>query len=179
MHIVIAGAARSGKTTLAKKIRELGFIHYKMDSIKRGMCKVNNIKTVGWTDYSKEVVTVIKQVIEDEKEDNIIFDTPHISPLDAKELEKDAVVIFLGYDTMSTNTFLSLTKKYDKNTWSSNLPKEELIELFLDCKKFSIENKKLCKKLGIKYFDVSKDRNKVLNEAYLYITDKLKISNVI
>ena len=36
-HIIIAGASRSGKTTLALKLAKHGFIHYKMDSIKRGI----------------------------------------------------------------------------------------------------------------------------------------------
>ena len=33
-HIIIAGASRSGKTTLALKLAKHGFIHYKMDSKK-------------------------------------------------------------------------------------------------------------------------------------------------
>ena len=36
-HIIIAGASRSGKTTLALKLAKHGFVHYKMDSIKRGI----------------------------------------------------------------------------------------------------------------------------------------------
>ena len=36
-HVIIAGASRSGKTTLSLKLRERGFTHYKMDTIKRGL----------------------------------------------------------------------------------------------------------------------------------------------
>ena len=36
-HIIIAGASRSGKTTLALKFKKEGFVHYKMDTIKRGL----------------------------------------------------------------------------------------------------------------------------------------------
>ena len=36
-----------------------------------------------WTDFSKGVCTIIGQVMDDEMEDNIIFDTPHISVKDS------------------------------------------------------------------------------------------------
>lgn len=175
-HIIIAGCARSGKTTLSRKLKKNGFIHYKMDSIKRGICKYHSIKTDNWTDYSKGVVTIIRQIIEDEKEDNIIFDTPHISPLDAEKLKKYAIIIFLGYPDMRQKEFRENTKKYDKNTWSSQLPLDEQKELFQSSKDFSIQNKKDCKKTEIPYFNVSKNRNKVLNKAKNYILSELERS---
>lgn len=178
MHIIIAGAARSGKTTLSRKFKKLGFIHYKMDSIKRGICKFLGVKTIKWTDFSKGVCMMIEQVIEDEREDNIIFDTPHISVLDAvKLMGEDAIVIFLGYDSMDFKTFKSNTDKYDKGTWSSELPIDELKALFEDCRAFSEENKKQCEAVGIKYFDVTEDRERVLDEAYKYVVEKLDLKN--
>lgn len=179
MHIIIAGAARSGKTTLSRRFKELGFIHYKMDSIKRGICKYLDIKTSKWTDFSKGVCMMIGQVVNDEREDNIIFDTPHISVMDAASLmSDDVIVVFLGYDSMDFDTFKKNTDKYDKGTWSSELPLDELKKLFEDSKKFSIENKEQCEAVGIKYFDVTKNRERVLDEAYQYVVDKIEKNKV-
>ncbi len=177
MHIIIAGAARSGKTTLSKMLRDKGFIHYKMDSIKRGVCKYFDVKTMYWTDFSDGVTTIIEQVINDEVDDNIIFDTPHISVLDARRLVSDnTIVIFLGYDHMSFDTFYDNIKKYDKNTWCGKLSYDELKEIFDDSVRYSIENKNACYKYGIPYFDVSDDKMNTINSAYSYILAKLELN---
>ena len=175
MHIVIAGAARSGKTTLSRMLKNKGFIHYKMDSIKRGVCKYFDIKTVYWTDFSKGVCSIIKQVMDDEFEDNIIFDTPHICVTDSLDLIRDdTIVLFLGYDHMDFDTFLDNVKKYDQNTWVGKLSMNELKELFDDSVKFSKDNREECLKYNIKYFDVSDNRDEVLNDACSYVLDILK-----
>lgn len=175
MHIVIAGAARSGKTTLSRMLKDRGFIHYKMDSIKRGVCRYFDIKTVYWTDFSKGVCSIIKQVIDDEFEDNIIFDTPHISVNDSLELVRDdTIVLFLGYDHMDFDTFLDNVSKYDQNTWVGKLSYDELKELFEDSVKFSIDNRKDCLENNIKYFDVSENREEVLDEACSYVLNLIE-----
>ena len=35
--VIVAGCTRTGKTTLSRRLREKGFNHYKMDTIKRGI----------------------------------------------------------------------------------------------------------------------------------------------
>lgn len=175
MHIVIAGAARSGKTTLSRMLKDRGFIHYKMDSIKRGVCRYFDIKTVYWTDFSKGVCSIIKQVIDDEFEDNIIFDTPHISVNDSLELVRDdTIVLFLGYDHMDFDTFLDNVSKYDQNTWVGKLSYDELKELFEDSVKFSMDNRKDCLENNIIYFDVSENREEVLDEACSYVLNLIE-----
>ena len=175
MHIVIAGAARSGKTTLSRMLKDKGFIHYKMDSIKRGVCRYFDVKTMYWTDFSKGVCTIIKQVMDDEFEDNIIFDTPHISVLDSLDLVRnDTIVLFLGYDHMDFDTFLSNVRMYDQDTWVGKLSMDELKELFDDSVKFSKDNRKECLENNIAYFDVSEDRENVLKKACSYVLDILE-----
>ena len=175
MHIVIAGAARSGKTTLSRMLKDRGFIHYKMDSIKRGVCRYFDIKTVYWTDFSKGVCTIIKQVMDDEFEDNIIFDTPHISVNDSLDLVRDdTIVLFLGYDHMDFDTFLDNVSKYDQNTWVGKLSYDELKELFEDSVKFSMDNRKDCLENNIIYFDVSENREEVLDEACSYVLNLIE-----
>lgn len=36
-HLVLMGASSARKTTLALKLSNLGYLHYKMDSIKSGI----------------------------------------------------------------------------------------------------------------------------------------------
>lgn len=172
MHIIIAGCARSGKTTLCKKTRELGFVHYKMDSVKRGVCKHFNIKTTLWTDFSLGVRDIIEQIILDEYEDNILFDTPHLSVEDADYLREkyNVLVVYMGYTSMSYERFKSFISSYEIDTWCSKLDEEELRDLYDGCVKFSIENKtKISNLSNIKYFDISDDPEGVIEQAFNYI----------
>ncbi len=176
MHIIIAGCARSGKTTLCKKTRDLGFVHYKMDSVKRGVCKHFNIKTVGWTDFSDGVRDIIEQIILDEEEDNILFDTPHLSVEDANYLQEkyNVLVVYMGYIHMTYDDFKKWIATYENDTWCLKLPEDELKDLFDGCVLFSKENSEKISKLNnIKYFDISNNPEEVINEAFNYIKENV------
>ena len=69
MHIIIAGTARSGKTTLSLMLKELGYVHYKMDSIKRGICEAYNLHYDNWDKISPIMATIINRMIQDNKTD--------------------------------------------------------------------------------------------------------------
>ena len=82
MHIIIAGTARAGKTTISLMLKEYGYVHYKMDSIKRGICEAYNIKYDNWNKVSPIMATIINRMIQDNKTDtnylleNYLFDIP-------------------------------------------------------------------------------------------------------
>ena len=174
MHIIIAGCARSGKTTLCKKTRELGFVHYKMDSVKRGVCRHFNIKTKLWTDFSDGVRDIIEQIILDEYEDNILFDTPHLSVEDADYLrvKYNVLVVYMGYTEMKYEDFKKFIATYDNDTWCMKLDEVELRDLFDGCVKFSIENKtKISNISEIKYFDISSNPEETIDKAFNYIRE--------
>ena len=64
MHVIIAGAARSGKTTLSLMLNKYGYTHYKMDSIKRGICESYELKYDDWKDISPIMCRIINRVID-------------------------------------------------------------------------------------------------------------------
>jgi len=175
MHIIIAGCARSGKTTLCKRTRDLGFIHYKMDSVKRGVCRHFNIKTKLWTDFSDGVRDIIEQIIQDEVEDDLLFDTPHISVEDAYYLKDkyNVLVVFMGYVSMSYEDFKEYISTYDNDTWCGKLPEDELKDLYDGCVKFSIENKEKAAEFGINYFDISNGPEEAIDAAFNYIRESV------
>ena len=58
MHIIIAGCARSGKTTLSLMLNKYGYVHYKMDSIKKRIYEVDNLK---YKDIVQHIYTNMKK----------------------------------------------------------------------------------------------------------------------
>lgn len=179
-HIIIAGAPRAGKTTLSLELIKLGYIHYKMDSIKRGIFKIFNIDNDDWEYSSQKMAELIDIMLNENITDTVkdkefyILDTPHLQPKDVKLIkEKNILVIFLGYSQISPLEELKLIRKYDKeNYWSSKVPDDEMLKLVEQNIKYSELIKDECKRLNIPYFDTSHDREKILEEAKKYIIEK-------
>ena len=176
-HVIVAGAARSGKTTLSLMLNEYGYTHYKMDSIKRGICESFNIKYDDWESVSPIICKIINRVIVDNKTDtnylkeNYLFDTPFIYPKDIGLIDtSDTKVLFIGYKDIDPNEEIKLIRENDnENFWTSKITDEELMKWTKDNIEFSKYLEEECKKYNIKYFDTSKDRNNVLKEALEYI----------
>ena len=136
MHVIIAGTARAGKTTVSMTLNERGFVHYKMDSIKRGMCEAYNLKYDDWDLVSPIMCKIINRIIIDNKTDTnykyekYLFDTPFIYPKDLELIDTtDTLVIFMGYpDLTYEEAFLGI-RKYDKDTyWTSKIDDNELMQ---------------------------------------------------
>lgn len=180
MHVIIAGAARAGKTTLSLMLNEHGFTHYKMDSIKRGICESYLLKYDDWKDVSPIMCTIINRIIEDNKTDTnylkekYLFDTPFLYPKDIQYINtEDTKVIFLGYAHIDVDEEVRLIRENDlENYWTTKISDEELSRWTYDNIEFSKYLEEECKKYNIKYFDTSKDREKVLEEALKYIINE-------
>lgn len=182
-HIIIAGASRSGKTTLALKLAKHGFIHYKMDSIKRGIDDNFYEKRDDWREISPKMTHLIWTIIEDSETDQIkgkefyVIDTCHVYPKDLYNKDiKNTIIIFLGYKDLDIYKKLEEMKKYDAdNIWTKNQSDEDNLynlELGVPYSKSVCEE---CLKYEIRYFDTSENFNEVINEAYHYL---LKKSNI-
>ena len=180
MHVIIAGAARSGKTTLSLMLNKYGYTHYKMDSIKRGICESYELKYDDWKDISPIMCRIINRVIEDNKTDTnfgyekYLFDTPFLYPKDIEMINTlDTVVIFMGYAHIGVDDELKEIRLNDKeHYWTSKIDDDELRRWTYDNIEFSKYLESECKRLNIKYFDTSKNRNQVLKEALDYILSK-------
>lgn len=173
MHVIIAGAARAGKTTLSLMLNEYGFTHYKMDSIKRGICESYDLKYDDWEGVSPIMCKIINRIILDNRTDTnfgvekYLFDTPFLYPKDIEMIDtSETKVIFLGYAHIDVEEELKLIRKYDKeNFWTSKISDEELRRWTYDNIEFSKYLESECAKLGIPYYDTSKDRKNVLKRA--------------
>lgn len=171
MHVIIAGAARSGKTTLALKLNKYGFTHYKMDSIKRGIWESYKLAYDDWENVSPIICKIINRIILDNRTDTnymlekYLFDTPFLYPKDIKLIDtSETKVIFLGYAHIDVDEGVRLIRKYDKeNFWTSKKSDEELTKEVRENIEFSKYLEKECERLGITYYDTSFDREEVLN----------------
>ena len=179
MHVIIAGAARSGKTTLSLMLNEYGYTHYKMDSIKRGICESYFLKYDDWEDVSPIMCRIINRIIEDNKTDTnymkekYLFDTPFLYPKDIEMINtEDTKVVFLGYAHIDIENEMKLIREHDEeNYWTNKISDEALRKETYDNIEFSKYLEDECNKLGIKYFDTSNNRNDVLKEVLDYIVN--------
>ena len=177
MHVIIAGAARAGKTSLSLMLNKYGFTHYKMDSVKRGICEALNIKFDNWESISPIMCTVINRIILDNKTDTnygiekYLFDTPFLYPKDIEKIDtSETKVIFLGYAHTDVDKYMEKIREYDENhIWSSKISDEALRKWTNDDIEYSKLLESECKKYNIPYFDTSENREEVLKEALEYI----------
>ena len=177
-HIIIAGASRSGKTTLATRLKDLGYIHYTMDSIKRGIYNGNFMEGKGsnWKEVSPKMTKLIERLIQDNKEDinyNVEFyviDVGTIYPEDAITLNKmdNVILMFLGYPDVDVSWKVHQMQKYDKalNSWTKNLPEDQITGMVNFSVGFSKEVRKQCLENNIMFFDTGYNQKEVLDEIY-------------
>ena len=181
-HIILAGGSRCGKTTLSMKLSKLGFVHYKMDTIKRGIDRNfwDKYKSE-WREVSPHMAHLIKVMIEDNQSDIVrgrefyCIDTCHVYPVDLVKCDlKDTVIVFFGYIDIDIEKKIRDIRKYDRKLWSSKLSDEELREYLQTGIDYSKEAKEECDKYGIKFFDTGRNFKKVMKEAKEYILNELK-----
>lgn len=182
-HVIIVGASRCGKTTLSLKLSKLGLVHYKMDSIKRGIDKNfwDGYKD-DWRKVSPHMAKLINVMLSDyetdivNKKEYYLIDTCHLYPSDIAKYDlKNTIIVFIGYGKINVDKKLKMIRKYDKNVWSNLVSDDEMkygIELGIE---YSKEVEYECKKYNIKYFDISYNFKKVLNEIYEYIKNELGV----
>ena len=184
MHIIVAGTARSGKTTLSLMLKELGYVHYKMDSIKRGICEAYNLHYDNWDLVSQVMAIIINRMIEDNKTDtnylleDYVFDIPFLYPKDISLIDTtDTLVIYLGYSSLTPLESFKKIREHDKdNYWTNNITDKKLMTWCYDNVEYSKYLEVECQKYNIKYFDTSYDRDNVLKDVLNYIQNKSKIS---
>ena len=179
-HIIVAGAPRSGKTTISRELTYLGYVHYRLDSIKRAIFSIFCPNEKDWHKASQITVKIIEKLVDDNEQESIrkeffIFDTPHLYPEDVANLDKDKyLIVFIGYTDVDVSEKVQTILEYDAETcWTHKQTKERLHELVQGNIEFSKEIKTQCKKHGIPYFDVSKEPEINLNKVKDYIKKRI------
>ncbi len=180
-HIIIAGCSRTGKTTLSLYFHKLGFVHYKMDTIKRAMFQVLSLKIDDWHVISPMIASMISTIILENSSDKVYnneyycIDTCHLYPIDIINANIDnAIVIFLGYPNINSEEKTKLIREYDDNNiWTTKLDNSQLLHDIDLCIEYSAEVKKQCEELNVPFFDTSYDFNKTIDEARRYIESEM------
>ena len=186
-NILLFGVARSGKSTLAKKILK-EYPNYKimdLDSLLDTFSKTLPEANVGYLyDKVKEnriakfTGCLLNEQVSRYGRDSIyyIIEGDSILPEDIKEnfdLE-NTIVIFLGHNKLTPEEILNNCRKYDSNTeWTSRWKDNKLIKHAKWQLKIGKKIEKQCQKYNYMFVDTSKNRNKILKQTYAQIEKEL------
>ncbi|MBQ4583847.1 MAG: hypothetical protein IJA94_03045 [Bacilli bacterium] len=174
-NIFIAGVARSGKSTLAKKLKEgKEYNHIPLDyftsSLKHNFPDTKIVSNVVIDPLSsKNLSLLLSRVIEimNNQEEKFIIDSAHVLPQDIiKYLDKDKWdIYFVGYPNIPAEEKLAIIRKYDNEfDWTFKKSDEELLDILEQLIELSKDIESECKKHNINFIDTSESITKSVNE---------------
>ena len=182
-NIYIIGVPRSGKTTLAKLIKERfhNINQVSFEAIRNGFIKtlpeldMGNRNSEARANILPEfIVELVKWNSEITKCNTLIegsFTT--VSKLMSLVSEED-IVICLGHGRKSLNEVIDNVIKYDTSKdYTKEWSRDILEKHFYDIEKKDKDNFSDCLKYGINYYDTTK-RDGALNEIMAYLENNLE-----
>ncbi len=181
MLYVLGGAARSGKTLLARRaVSEKGIPYFPLDALFGIL--VNGMPELGiryddpilerpvkmWP-YAKHFFDFFFK-----EENKFLIEGDTILPSQVNEFiiaDKPIRACFLGYPALTGDEKLSLVRQYHQGEkdWTKGFTDEKLlpiVEEMVTCSKYLQDE---CSKYGIKYFDISHDFEGVRSQAFEYL----------
>ena len=174
-NIFIAGAAKSGKSTIAEKLCSKGsYNHIPLDyftaSLKRNFPDIgirSNVLIEGET--SPKLALLLSTVfnIIDDTEEKFIIDSAHIMPIDiVKYIDREKWdIIYVGYPNISAQDKFNLIRKLEHEaSWTHRRNDEELFPMIEKLIENSKEIERQCKELNIRFIDTSGDIKDILKE---------------
>lgn len=186
-NLVILGASRAGKSTLAYEINKI-YPNYQIltgDAIRRAFqdifpqMEINNHQGKGMKeDFAKFSACLFRTHIKD----NVgiyqyIFDSCDVSAENALKFfkEESTMIIFLGYSELTPQEAFENYRKYEKETdWTC----KHSDEYMLDFAETWIEKSKIfkqdCEKFKVRYVDTSYHRESVLKSLVEELAEELK-----
>lgn len=176
-NIAIFGVARSGKTTLARMIKQR-FTNYNIidgDCIRSTFESVlpsNNINHLGGEgmveDFPKFCGQLLAyQIKEHKKIFNFIFESCDVEPYQSKEYFniEDTLVIFLGYPSLTLEEVINNYTEYaEPNDYMMKKTPSEILNratMWLEKSK-TLRNE--CEIYNIRFIDVSYNRNEIFKD---------------
>lgn len=182
-NVIILGAARSGKSTLAYMLHKK--YNYSIISIDSFVSALRDtFPELGITHSNTEnkfkllppfVFSYMKKIINEYPEEKFVLEGWHVYPKDIKELFRDlnVKIVCLGYTKISSTDVLNIIRENEKeNTYTKRMSDEEVNELILKHIEYSKMLEKQCEEYNIKFYDTSFNRENVLNDIINYIIDK-------
>lgn len=179
-NIIILGAARAGKTTLAQMLHNK--YNYSIISIDSFVSALrDSFPELGITHSNTEnkfkllpqfVYSYMKKIINEYPYEKFVMEGWHVLPNDISKLfcNSDIKIICLGYTQISCNEAVLMIRKNEKeNSYTRRMSDDKVNNLIFNHIEYSKTLKEQCKKNNIKFFDTSFNRTEVLEEAIKYL----------
>lgn len=190
-NILIMGIGRAGKTTLSEmiknKYKNYSLIH--SDSLKWAMIRAEEKEQFYRTNIDKQKafehsIYFQKTLLEffnlciskDNNNYGYILESGQLHPKIVKEMIdfENTIVICLGLGNLNKDEMVELCIKHDvEKDWTYGLSREYLKEHAQDWFLTNEMLKNKCPEYGIKYYDTSNNRVKILNDIMKEISDLL------
>lgn len=184
MLYLIGGAARSGKTILARRLlnkKSIPYfcIDYFVSSMDRGMPEID----ISHDDPVKECAyklwprlePMLRNIIEVEPDYIVEGDRllPEFVGKTSSDYPNQVVSCFLGYPAISLD---QKKQEIEKNTntvnnWTEHLSDSDLLKLIGETIEYSKFLQDECRKFNIPYFDVSDDFSKAIENAFHFLLE--------
>jgi len=178
-NVIIVGASRSGKSTVAKQLcKKHNMVYMPFDAIVstiENLYPEIEIKHLDDNiDMSPKIAKFICEFIKhlDYEDINYVFDLYQLYPNDLlKYIDiSNFVIVYMGYPKQSPKEKLEIIKKYARiNDWTRRIDDDEMIEAITA---FTEENKKMynqCLKNNIPFFDTSANFKEMITKIVNYI----------
>jgi len=177
MIYLIGGMPRVGKSTLAQMILERNKISWMpLDTVREALHAVS--PTLGiqegddwWVGHHEKFFPFLRELVDSIQIARMSYtlEGDSFTPTHAEELSKKFQVkaCFLGASKLDVE--ILTTHKGAGDPWLDTVSEEKLNSLPGWIMKKSEEYKSECEKYGVKYFDVSLDHKKTLEDAYEYL----------
>ena len=170
-NILILGAARSGKSTLANMLSdELGHNIISVDAFIGAFQE--NYPELGMSYHTGNnhmvapfVASYANAVIYNHPKSKFVVEGYHIKLADAVKLFGDKFkIVVLGYPKLSPKEVLSNVRKYEgKFDYTKAMSDDELLSVVSRHVEYSKKFEEECKNLGLQFYDTSYNRNDVLS----------------
>lgn len=165
-NIFIGGAAKSGKSRLAKYLRDKSnYNHIPLDyftsSFKHNFPELGITSNVLIDENSSKLLSLflsrVIEIIELKEDEHFILDCAHVYPEDIiKYLDPNKWdIYFLGYPNTTGEDKLEEIRKYKKGGWISNKSEYELKNTFSELVSISKNINEQCKIYNINFVDTS------------------------
>ncbi len=179
-NLIILGAARAGKSTLAQMIHKK--YNYSIISIDSFVSALRDcFPSLEITHSNTEnkfkllppfVFSYMKKITNEYPEENFVLEGWHVYPSDISKLfcDMNVKIICLGYTKISCEEVFKLLRKNEKeNSYTKKMSDEKVKELISNHIEYSKVLKKQSEKNNIKFYDTSFERDNVLEEAMRYL----------
>jgi hypothetical protein len=183
MITLVAGVSRSGKTTLAKKVcLQFKMSYFPLDSIISTLDSLYPETGIQHLDdnlvFSKKLATFVAEFTKHlEYEDlDMVIDAYQIFPDDYVDVLSGMglPIVYLGYPHLSAEGKLYEIRQHQREKdWSNQVEDRELIPIL---RQYIQESKVMyhqCREHKIPFFDTGTDYLKAIDQAFLYIKQKI------